>query len=69
MAFLYSTYVVIYRIASLLLVCYIDSVHEATGGSDGGGVQFTALHAVLYASAFVPEGAVSFTLHPADAQR
>jgi len=37
MAFLYSTYVVMYAVASPLLGKYIDGVYEKTGGSKHGG--------------------------------
>lgn len=70
MAFLYSTYIVTYAIASPLLGRYIDSVYNRTGGSRGGdiheairniaGVQFTVLMAVVMASTFVPRGSLSF---------
>ncbi|EXJ70011.1 uncharacterized protein A1O5_07084 [Cladophialophora psammophila CBS 110553] len=70
MAFLYSTYIVIYAICSPLLGRYIDRVYAETGGSDGGnihrairnvgGVQFTVLMAVVLASTFIPKGALSF---------
>ncbi|ETI24339.1 hypothetical protein G647_03708 [Cladophialophora carrionii CBS 160.54] len=70
MAFLYSTYIVIYAVCSPLLGRYIDSVYASTGGSDGGdihrairnvgGVQFTVLMAVVLASTFIPKGALSF---------
>lgn len=70
MAFLYSTYIVIYAICSPLLGRYIDGVYNRSGGSDGGdirpalvntaGVQFTVLCVVVLASTFVPRGALSF---------
>ncbi|OAL27991.1 hypothetical protein AYO20_09613 [Fonsecaea nubica] len=70
MAFLYSTYIVIYAICSPLLGRYIDRVYANTGGSDGGnireairnvgGVQFTVIMAVVFASTFIPKGAVAF---------
>jgi hypothetical protein len=70
MAFLYSTYIVIYAICSPLLGRYIDSVYASTGGSDGGniylairnvaGVQFTLVMACVLASTFVPRGALAF---------
>ena len=69
MGFLYSTYIVIYAIASPLLGRYADGVFAATGGQNGGGtvrpgivniggVQFTVLMAVLFLSTFVPRGAL-----------
>ena len=70
MAFLYSTYIVIYAICSPLLGKYIDGVYNRTGGSEDGGtikpalrntagVQFTILSIVVLASTFVPHGALS----------
>jgi hypothetical protein len=70
MAFLYSTYIVIYAIASPLLGRYIDSVYARTGGSNGGdirgaiqntaGVQFTLITVIVLCSTFVPRGALAF---------
>jgi hypothetical protein len=71
MAFLYSTYIVIYAICSPLLGRYIDGVYNRSGGSKGGGtiyaalvntagVQFTVLSVIVFASTFVPRGALSF---------
>ncbi|KAJ8103627.1 MFS general substrate transporter [Lipomyces tetrasporus] len=72
MAFLYSTYIVIYAILSPVLGRYIDSVYNATGGSDGGnihgailnvaGVQFTVVSVLIMTSTFIPRGA--FSLNP-----
>ena len=70
MAFLYSTYIVIYAICSPLLGKYIDGVYNRSGGADDGGtirpalvntagVQFTVLSVVVLASTFVPRGALS----------
>lgn len=70
MAFLYSTYIVIYAITSPLLGRYIDSVYAATGGSKGGdihgaiqnvaGVQFTIVMAVIMLATFIPKGSMAF---------
>ncbi|EMD00415.1 hypothetical protein BAUCODRAFT_566100 [Baudoinia panamericana UAMH 10762] len=70
MSFLYSTYIVIYAIASPTLGRYVDSVYNRTGGSRGGdihgaiynvaGVQFTVLTCVVIASTFIPKGAIAF---------
>ncbi|KIX09097.1 uncharacterized protein Z518_00175 [Rhinocladiella mackenziei CBS 650.93] len=70
MAFLHSTYIVIYAICSPLLGRYIDRVYADTGGSDNGGdihrairnvggVQFTIIMAVVLSATFVPRGALS----------
>ncbi|QDS69048.1 hypothetical protein FKW77_009786 [Venturia effusa] len=70
MAFLYSLYIVMYAIASPLLGRYIDGVYNRSGGANGGdirpaihnvaGVQFTVLCIVVFASTFIPKGAISF---------
>lgn len=70
MAFLYSTYIVIYAVCNPLLGRYIDGVYNRSGGSDGGdirpalvntaGVQFTVLCVVVLASTFIPKGAIAF---------
>lgn len=73
MAFLYSTYIVIYAICSPLLGRYIDRVYAQTGGSANGGniheairmvggVQFTVIMVVVLSSTFVPRG--SLALNP-----
>ncbi|KAF2757587.1 hypothetical protein EJ05DRAFT_453393 [Pseudovirgaria hyperparasitica] len=70
MAFLYSTYIVIYAIANPLLGRYLDrqSALQAAG-QDGAiqdgvrsvaGIQFTILAAIVIASTFIPKGAISF---------
>lgn len=69
MAFLYSTYIVTYAIASPLLGRYLDRVYNQTGGSNGGdihtairntaGVQFTIMMGVVLSSTFIPRGALS----------
>ncbi|KAK9357133.1 hypothetical protein V1504DRAFT_465609 [Lipomyces starkeyi] len=73
MAFLYSTYIVIYAITSPLLGRYIDMVYNRTGGANNGGhiqeaiqnvggVQFTILFVVIMTATFIPRGA--FSLNP-----
>ncbi|KAK9241855.1 hypothetical protein V1506DRAFT_161345 [Lipomyces tetrasporus] len=73
MAFLYSTYIVIYAITSPLLGRYIDRVYRKTGGADNGGniheaiqnvggVQFTIIFVIIVTATFVPHGA--FSLNP-----
>lgn len=70
MAFLYSTYIVLYAITSPILGSYIDHVYEETGGTDGNGnifeairnvgsVQFTVVAALVLAATFVPKGSLS----------
>lgn len=70
MAFLYSFYIVTYAIAGTFLGRYLDGVYESTGGSNGGnisqglvytaGVQFTIICGLVFASTFVPKGAVAW---------
>lgn len=70
MAFLYSFYIVTYAILGTFLGRYLDGVYNETGGSDGGsissglvytaGVQFTIICVLVFASTFVPKGAVAF---------
>lgn len=70
MAFLYSFYIVTYAILGTFLGRYLDGVYNATGGSDGGsissglvytaGVQFSIICVLVFASTFVPKGAVAF---------
>ncbi|MCJ1366633.1 hypothetical protein MMC16_005763 [Acarospora aff. strigata] len=73
MAFLYSTYIVIYAVSSPLLGQYVDRVYHQTGGTEGGGdvhgailniagFQFTILAACILIASFVPRGA--FSLNP-----
>lgn len=66
MAFLYSTYIVIYAITSPLLGRYIDSVSKRNKGDVSlafqniAGVQFTLIAAIVMAATFVPKGSFSF---------
>ncbi|OJD10488.1 hypothetical protein AJ78_08515 [Emergomyces pasteurianus Ep9510] len=71
MAFLYTTYIVLYAITSPALGRYIDHVFNESGGAENGGdirpaimnigaVQFTCLSIVILASTFVPQGAFAF---------
>jgi len=70
MAFLYSTYIIIYAITSPLLGRYVDRVYRETGGAQGwdvhgaiiyiGGVQYTIIAAFMLAASFVPRGALSW---------
>ena len=70
MAFLYSFYIVTYAILGTFLGRYLDGVYNSTGGSDGGsissglvytaGVQFSIICVLVFASTFVPKGAVAF---------
>jgi len=64
MAFLYSTYIVIYAVASPLLGRYIDGVSKRNGGDihaavvNIAGVQFTVVMAVVLAATLIPRGAL-----------
>ena len=66
MAFLYSTYIVLYAISSPLLGRYIDSVSTRNGGDihdaifNIAGVQFTILAGIIIAVTFIPRGAFAF---------
>lgn len=66
MAFLYSTYIVIYAIVSPLVGRYIDRVSRANAGNvqtairNLGGVQFTIIAALVIASTFIPKGSFAF---------
>ncbi|KAI9374102.1 major facilitator superfamily domain-containing protein [Aspergillus egyptiacus] len=80
MAFLYSTYIVIYAITSPILGSYIDHVYAETGGSEGNGnifeaiqnvasVQFTVVSILVLVATFVPRGSTSLNpkmLHEED---
>jgi hypothetical protein len=70
MAFLYSTYIVLYAILQPLLGKHIDAVFTRTGGTSGGGrvneairnvagVQFTVVTITILAATFIPKGALS----------
>ncbi|KAF2218758.1 hypothetical protein BDZ85DRAFT_269770 [Elsinoe ampelina] len=73
MAFLYSTYIVLYAIFNPVLGAYIDRVDQADrrarGVSQGdvrpavrniAGVQFTILAAIVIAATFIPKGSFAF---------
>ncbi|KAE8139547.1 major facilitator superfamily domain-containing protein [Aspergillus pseudotamarii] len=71
MAFLYSTYIILYAITSPILGSYIDQVYSDTGGSENGGniyaaiqniasVQFTIISGLVLVSTFVPRGSLAF---------
>ncbi|XP_055331841.1 uncharacterized protein LOC129583865 [Paramacrobiotus metropolitanus] len=72
MAFLYSTYIIIYAIISPLLGTYLDQVYARTGGANGGdvheaiiyvgGVHFTIIAVCVMSATFIPKG--SFSLCP-----
>ncbi|PWY92870.1 hypothetical protein BO70DRAFT_367856 [Aspergillus heteromorphus CBS 117.55] len=73
MAFLYSTYIVLYAVISPILGSYIDRVYIQTGGSTGGGdihhairyvasVQFSIISLLVMVASFVPRG--SLALNP-----
>jgi len=65
MAFLYSTYIVIYAILSPVLGGYVDGFLKKGGTPQDvlknvGGIQFTVICAILLASTFIPAGAFAF---------
>ncbi|KAH9882871.1 hypothetical protein J1614_000237 [Plenodomus biglobosus] len=65
MAFLYSSYIVVYAIASVSLGTYIDRVSDRNQEQiqpailNVAGVQFTIIFVLVMASTFVPKGAFS----------
>lgn len=68
MAFLYSSYIVTYAIASVTLGTYIDRVSDRNDEQiqpaifNVAGVQFTVIFVLVMTSTFVPKGA--FSLNP-----
>ncbi|KAL4991482.1 hypothetical protein BDW68DRAFT_152076 [Aspergillus falconensis] len=80
MAFLYSTYIVLYAITSPILGTYIDYVYEKTGGPERNGnifeairnvgsVQFSVVAVLVLVATFVPRGSMSLNpkmLHEED---
>ncbi|KAF3033486.1 hypothetical protein E8E12_001922 [Didymella heteroderae] len=68
MAFLYSSYIVTYAIASVCLGTYIDRVSDANNDNvqsairNVAGIQFTIIAVLVMSSTFVPKGA--FKLNP-----
>jgi hypothetical protein len=68
MAFLYSSYIVTYAIASVCLGTYIDRVSDRTNEHiqpailNVAGVQFTIISVLVMMATFVPKGA--FSLNP-----
>lgn len=81
MAFLYSSYIIMYAILNPLLGSYVDTSTNANGGDvhpaliNIGGLQFTVLAVVIFVSTFIPRGAFSLipklitpTTRPVDAE-
>jgi MFS family permease len=65
MAFLYSTYIVIYAIANPLLGRYLDYVYNTSGTVQSAliytaAVQLTIVFIVIFGSTFIPKGAIAF---------
>lgn len=66
MAFLYSSYIVTYAIASVCLGTYIDRVSDANKENiqsairNVAGIQFTVIAVLVMASTFVPKGAFAW---------
>ena len=66
MAFLYSSYIVTYAIASVCLGTYIDRVSDAKDDHipsairNVAGIQFTLIAVLVMTSTFVPKGAFAF---------
>ena len=64
MAFLYSSYIILYAILNPLLGTYIDSVYNSQGTIRPAliytaGVQFSIIAAMVFASTFIPKGAIA----------
>jgi MFS family permease len=66
MAFLYSTYIIVYSIASPLLGTYVDNVSAKNNGDvheamfNIAGVQFTIISITVLCATFIPHGAFAF---------
>lgn len=66
MAFLYSSYIVTYAIASVCLGTYIDRVSDANQDNvqsairNVAGIQFTVIAVLVMTSTFVPKGAFAW---------
>ncbi|UJR19703.1 hypothetical protein I4U23_022837 [Adineta vaga] len=67
MAFLYSSYIIIYAIANPLLGKYIDNIYNSTGSVrpalvNTAAIQLTIISVLVFISTFIPKGA--FTCNP-----
>lgn len=66
MAFLYSSYIVTYAIASVCLGTYIDRISDKNRDEvqpaifNVAGVQFTIIFVLVMTATFVPKGAFAF---------
>ncbi len=65
MAFLYSSYIIIYAIANPILGKYIDQVYNSTGSVrpallNTAAIQLTVILTVVFLSTFIPKGAFAF---------
>ena len=65
MAFLYSTYIMIYSIANPFLGRHIDNVYNSTGNIRSAliyttAVQLTVIFVIIFGATFIPKGAVGF---------
>ncbi|CAF2896427.1 unnamed protein product [Rotaria sp. Silwood2] len=65
MAFLYSSYIILYAVANPLLGIYIDSVYNNQGTIRPAliytaGVQFSIVSIMVFASTFIPKGSITF---------
>ena len=64
MAFLYSSYIILYAIANPLLGTYIDSVYNSQGTIRPAliytaGVQFSIIAVMVFVSTFIPKGSIA----------
>ena len=65
MAFLYSSYIIIYAILNPILGKYIDQVYNATGSVrpallNTAAIQLTIIVVVVFLSTFIPKGSFAF---------
>lgn len=69
MAFLYSTYIIIYAIAAPLLGNYVDRVSKANNEDvhsavrNIAGVQYTVIGVIIMAATFIPHGSLALNPH------
>jgi hypothetical protein len=65
MAFLYSSYIILYAIANPILGKYIDQVYNSTGTirpalRNTAAIQLTIILILVFLSTFIPKGSIAF---------
>ncbi len=65
MAFLYSSYIIIYAILNPILGIYIDYVYNLTGSVrpalvNTAAIQLTIISIIVFLSTFIPKGSFAF---------